>query len=384
MASDRTSSRDPKPSDAKSDLAHELRTPITAILGYTNLLVEDFDGPPDRLEKLLVIRNHSEYLLRLVNHLLAPDAKGLPARRGPVDALAVAADVVALMRPVASAKRLSLAVESRSRLPTTVQSDELRLRQVLINLIGNALKFTNEGSVRVRVSFHCEPAPALRVEVVDTGVGMDAAQVAKLFQPFVQVHLSSRRRGGSGLGLSTSLRLVRQLGGELTVVSQPGLGTTFALSLPAPEVREADLAERTAEPPSEDAGPLAGLEFLLAAGGPDSRLLVSVALKRHGASVTLADDADAVCERALSASAAQRHFSAVLIGEDAPPGGAAKAASRLRAAGYSGTVFALGRQGGGAPATDPGLDAALTLPLEIDDLLAALRAVESPTRRKRV
>src|SRR5262245_2054094 len=146
-------------SSRTSDLAHELRAPITAILGYTNLLVEEAGASPEQLEKLLVIKNHSEYLLRLVNHLLVRGDEPRE-RTGPVDAVAVAADVVTLMQPVAQAKHLALAVEPRGALPASLPSDEMRLRQVLINLVGNALKFTNEGSVRVTLEFLREPARA--------------------------------------------------------------------------------------------------------------------------------------------------------------------------------------------------------------------------------
>jgi CheY-like chemotaxis protein len=367
----------------RSDLAHELRMPITAILGYTNLLVEGFAGPPEHLEKLLVIRNHSEYLLRLVNHLLTRENDSLPSRVAPVDCAAVAADVVTLMRPVARAKHLTLACEPRGALPHAVPCDEMRLRQVLINLIGNALKFTNEGSVRVTLEFAREPAQALRIAVADTGIGMSPEQVAKLFQPFVQVHLSSRARGGSGLGLSTSLRLVRQLGAELTVASQPGQGSTFTLSLPAPQVRESDLAPRQAPSRPRGAGPLAGLEVLLAAAAPDDRLLVSSLLKRHGATVTLAETPDQAFDKAVASQAAKRRFQALLL--DAPVPGA-ELAARLRRGGYDGTIIGLARSGDDAARAhclEAGMDDILAKPLDLDRLLAAVGDAEATRPAKR-
>lgn len=359
--------------DMSSDLAHELRTPITAILGYTNLLVEDFVGPPEHLEKLLVIRNHSEYLLKLANHLLSRDAKGSLARIGPMDPVAVAEDVVELMRPVARSKRLSLGVQTVGALPPSISCDEMRLRQVLINLLGNALKFTNDGSVRVELRFVPEPVPVLRVAVADSGIGMDAEQIGRLFQPFVQVHASSKRRGGAGLGLSTSLRLVRQLGGELAVESAAGRGTTFTLTLPAPGIELRHLAVPAPRARQVGEGPLTGFDVLLADGRPDTRLIISVLLKKAGASVTLGADTESACAKAVAAKSGKRMFHVLLIDVHAPGIDGLAATRSLREGGYDGLIVGMDPDGSARErCLDAGMDDVLVKPLDPERLIATV------------
>lgn len=347
------------------ELAHELRTPITAILGYTNLLVEQHAGSADSLEKLLVIRNHSEYLLKLVNHLLTDPAAGLPGRRQPLDPVAVAMDVVQLMQPVARRKGLELSVRPEGPMPETIPSDEMRLRQVLINLLGNAVKFTNEGYIRLRLR---ADGGHFQMAVEDTGVGMDEAQQRQLFQPFVQVHVTSRRRGGTGLGLSTCQRLARQLGGEISCSSQRGQGTTFTLRLPLPEA----VPLRVHPLPTPRGGSLLGHELLLAATAGDSLLLTSAVLKKEDASITLTADAETTVDKAMGSQRSGRTFAAVLLDDSVPDFLAL--ARHLRALGYRGRILSLGPD---SPAhrrmcLEAGMDGVLPKPVAVPSLLQAL------------
>ena len=354
-----------------SELAHELRMPITAILGYTNLLVEEFAGPAEQLEKLLIIRNHSEYLLKLVNHLLTTSEASLGFRTRDVDPVMLAADVVSLMQPALGSKPLTLSLELQGPLPQVIQSDEMRLRQILINLLGNALKFTNEGYVRLILKWQASEPVGLLLSVQDSGIGMNEQQIQRLFQPFVQVHLSSSHRTGTGLGLSTCMRLVRQLRGEVTVASQLGQGTTFTVRLPGAGVKAEELRPRSA-PDSAPAGMLAGRDFLLSVTTGDIRLLVSSSLKHHEASITLVDGASVV-RQAMAAVAGGRPFFAILL--DARQGSATglEQARSLRAAGYHGPVLGLGDDAGQqAAAQAAGMDAILELPLDIAHLLTVI------------
>jgi len=355
-----------------SELAHELRMPITAILGYTNLLVEEFAGPAEQLEKLLIIRNHSEYLLKLVNHLLTTPEASLAFRTRDVDPVALASDVVSLMQPALGAKPLTLSLELQGPLPQVIQSDEMRLRQILINLLGNALKFTNEGYVRLILKWQATEPVGMLFSIQDSGIGMNEQQIQRLFQPFVQVHLSSSHRTGTGLGLSTCMRLVRQLRGEVTVASQLGQGTTFTVRLPGAGVKSDELRLRSA-PDSAPAGMLAGREFLLSVTTGDIRLLASSSLKHHEASITLVDGANLV-RQAMASVAAGRPFFAILL--DARQGGASglEQARSLRAAGYHGPVLGLGddEPDQQAAAQAAGMDAILDLPLDIAHLLTVI------------
>jgi Amt family ammonium transporter len=360
-----------------SDLAHELRTPITAILGYTNLLVEDFDGPADQLEKLLIIRNHSEYLLRLVNHLLSNPQDGMEVRPLPIDPVTLADEVVALMRPAIGKRHLTLGLELHGPLPQSIHSDEMRLRQVLINLLGNALKFTNEGYVKVGLRWQNEAPASLLITVADTGIGMDEVQLQSIFRPYVQVHSSSQRRGGAGLGLSTCSRLVRQLNGTLSVVSRPGLGTTFSVVLPGTGVSARDLSERsTSQTPAS--GLLSGKEILLSVSQADTRLLVSALLKGHDASLTLVESTGLV-EMALASVGAERPFAMILLDGQSSSGSGVVGARALRAAGYHGPLVALGEDGdeNWQRCRQAGFDALLSIPIDIERLLTVISDSEN-------
>ena len=360
-----------------SELAHELRMPITAILGYTNLLVEEFAGPAQQLEKLLIIRNHSEYLLKLVNHLLTTPQAALGFRAVDLDPVLLASDVVSLMQPALGSKSLTLSVVLQGPLPVVISSDEMRLRQILINLLGNALKFTNEGYVRLILKWQTTDPVGMLFSIEDSGIGMNEQQVQRLFQPFVQVHLSSSHRTGAGLGLSTCLRLVRQLHGEVTVVSQLGQGTTFTVRLPAAGVKAEDLRLRSA-PGSAPGGVLAGREILLSVDSGDIRLLVSSSLKHHEASITLVEGGNLVT-RAMASVAAGRAFFAIML--DARHGNVSglEQARGLRASGYHGPVLGLGDDDPQqqAAARAAGMDAILSLPLDIARLLSVIATSDS-------
>ncbi len=365
-----------KSESSASELAHELRTPITAILGYTNLLLEGEVSREDAHEKLLVIRNHSEYLLKLVNYLLSERAGGLPPRRARLDPLALAEEVASLVEPLARRKGLALCVASAGPVPVEITTDEMRLRQILINLLGNALKFTNEGSVRIVLALAPQGAAALTLAVTDTGIGMHAGQLARLFQPFVQLHSSARRQGGSGLGLSTSLRLARQLDGDLAVASNPGQGTTATVSVPLTADQLAHARERH---PATQAplGALHGSELLLVGAGRECLLMASAILKRQQASITPAPDAAQAASAVKRAVEGGRPFAAVLIDEDS--GEILALARTLRALEYRGRILSLESDG---PRHRPsrqeaGIDAIVTKPVQAKELIAAILADDS-------
>jgi hypothetical protein len=366
-----------KSESSASELAHELRTPITAILGYTNLLLEGEVSHEDAHEKLLVIRNHSEYLLKLVNCLLSDRAGGLPPRRARLDPLALAEEVASLVEPLARRKGLALSVAAAGPVPIEITTDEMRLRQILINLLGNALKFTNEGSVRIVLALAPQGASALTLAVADTGIGMHAGQLARLFQPFVQLHSSARRQGGSGLGLSTSLRLARQLDGDLAIASNPGQGTTATVSVPLTPDQLAHARERHPAAAQAPLGALHGSELLLVGAGRECLLMASAILKRQQASITPAPDAAQAASAVERAVAGGRPFAAVLIDEDC--GEILALARTLRALEYRGRILSLESDG---PRHRPsrqeaGIDAIVTKPVQAKELIAAILADES-------
>lgn len=221
-----------------ADMSHELRTPLSAIIGYSDLLLEERDAERDSLERsdLRRIRSAGQRLLSLISDIL--DSAKLEAGRidlepAPVALPALLDSVLAAVKPLAVQQRNRLELLLPPGLPALV-ADELRLRQILLTLLGNACTFTDDGVVSLHVRTEGGPAPLLIFEVRDTGIGMTREQLGRLFQPFVQVDpQAARRHGGSGLGLSIARQLARMMGGELSVVSAPGRGSCFTLRLPA-------------------------------------------------------------------------------------------------------------------------------------------------------
>ncbi|MEV4782851.1 ATP-binding protein [Burkholderia sp. LMU1-1-1.1] len=243
-------------------MSHELRTPLNAILGYTQILKRDKQLSPSQQAGLGTIHQGGHHLLALINDVLdlsRVEAGKMEFHPKPVrlgELLTVVADI---MRVRAEQRHLHFELELVGGLPLAISVDETRLRQVLLNLLGNAVKFTDHGAVRLRVSPSPAPAPApavpaadgsaavsggaeatatahLRFEVLDEGVGIDASQLDIIFDPFEQVGEAARRAGGTGLGLTISRQLVRQMGGEVKVESVPGRGSRFWFDVPMPVV----------------------------------------------------------------------------------------------------------------------------------------------------
>ncbi|WP_198120477.1 ATP-binding protein [Massilia rhizosphaerae] len=231
-----------------AQMSHELRTPLNAIIGYAHLLARDRDHLTERQASGLgTIRESGQHLLVLINDILdlaRVEAGKMVLHPATVDLGAFVRVVANIMRVKAEEKSLAFSCELAPCLPSTVTVDETRLRQVLLNLLGNAVKFTDSGKVTLRVL----PAPLadvpdgqddaatarLRFEVSDSGIGMSAQQIGRIFQPFEQVATAKRSEGGTGLGLAISQQLVRLMGGNIDVASEPGKGSTFRFEIAVP------------------------------------------------------------------------------------------------------------------------------------------------------
>lgn len=217
-------------------MSHEIRTPLTAVLGYLGLLQES-KLTPKQAEQVRVIEESGEVLLEVINEIL--DFSKLETRKVvieslPTDVPGIAGEVMKLFSPRLEYKGVEGTLLVDDNTPPRLLADPLRVRQVLNNLVSNAVKFTQSGSVQVRVE-SLSDMEGVRVRVQDTGIGMTPEQLAKLFQPFAQADGSiTRRYGGTGLGLAISQRLVESWGGKLTVKTDAGKGSTFTFTLPAP------------------------------------------------------------------------------------------------------------------------------------------------------
>jgi len=385
-----------------ANMSHEIRTPMTAILGFAELLLEPSLSAQERRDHVATIRRAGQHLLGIINDILdlsKVEAGKLGIQREPVAPVELMNELCSLMRGRALEKGLAFELECAGPLPSRVCTDAGRLRQILVNLVGNAIKFTERGGVRVRVRL-LEPRDGassadaqLCFDVIDTGIGLDPQQAEQLFAPFQQADRSTTRRfGGTGLGLSISRRLARMLGGDIEFESTPGVGSRFSVWIevgslagvemlepsfarpesgtagdveasvdpatmpgsPAPNepVHEPERATLVAcePPPALPATPLRGVRILLAEDGKDNQRLVSLLLKRAGAQVTIAEDGERAIELALGAidgpdeSRDPRRaepFDLVLMDMQMPVRDGYGATRELRERGYAGPIVAL-------------------------------------------
>jgi signal transduction histidine kinase len=217
-------------------MSHELRTPINAVLGYNALLKDGLFGPLSERQRdaLDRMRNAAERLLALINDVL--DLSRVEAGRVALSPVTIdwptfLETLSEAVRPLAAHKTLTYGVVIEPELPS-IRTDEMRLRQVLFNLLSNAVKFTDRGWLELRVRA-AAGGSRVQIDVTDTGIGIDEADLDTIFDEFTQVDQSStREHGGAGLGLAISRRLIRLMGGSLTVKSVPGRGSTFRVELP--------------------------------------------------------------------------------------------------------------------------------------------------------
>ncbi|MEB3279227.1 MAG: two-component regulator propeller domain-containing protein [Lyngbya sp.] len=223
-----------------SSMSHELRTPLNGILGYAQILKRERGLDADQKEGLNVIYNSGYHLLTLINDVLdlakieAGKTDFYPQNINFIDFLN---NVAGIIRMAAHQKDIQFSFEKDDNLPIAVEVDEKRLRQVLLNLLGNAVKFTDTGKVTLSVrsldfkTTHPKPTAKIRFEITDTGVGMSAEQLTQIFNPFEQVGDAKKRAEGTGLGLAISRQLVNLMGGEVRVASEPKKGSTFWFDL---------------------------------------------------------------------------------------------------------------------------------------------------------
>ncbi len=382
-------------SDFLANMSHEIRTPMTAILGYADLMLDPAQSADDRAACVQTVRRNGEHLLLLINDIL--DLSKIEAGMMRVEAIAVdpvqiVEEVASLMRVRALAKGLELRVAARYPLPASMHSDPIRIRQIVVNLVSNAIKFTHAGSVTVELSMAGERNERLRIAVRDTGIGLTSEQTAGLFQPFSQADESTTRRyGGTGLGLTISRRLARLLDGEISVESEAGCGSTFTVEISSGPAEHLVLCDRLgARPdgvhPTQQAPPpdaLAGTRILLAEDGRDNQRLFAFHLRKAGAQVTIVDNGRLAAERALEAAARQTPFTVVLMDMQMPELDGYGATALLRSKGYTGPIIALtahSMPGDREKCIGAGCDDYFTKPLDHDRLIGLCAKYRHGTR----
>ncbi len=336
-----------------ADLSHEIRTPMTAILGYADLLLDPRQPADETKAQLFTIRANAEHLLAVINDTLDHakiEAGHMDVERIDASPATIVAESIALLRGRADDKGLALEAEFPDPLPEFVQTDPTRLRQILVNLIGNALKFTEQGSVRLVVRFVSPDVgdSVLAFQVIDTGIGMTAEHMETLFRPYAQAERSTTRQyGGTGLGLTISQRLAALLGGGIHVESTPGHGSTFTLAFKVdPSTVTVARPERSAflsvprdfDLATGDRRESLGLRVLVVDDNSDVRELIGSVVRRAGCDPQLVCDGETACARI--AEDVDR-FEIVLLDMRMPGLSGQETARRLRHLGYHGKIVAL-------------------------------------------
>jgi len=398
LAQERAEAASRAKSEFLANMSHEIRTPMAAILGYADLLAEE-DGleraPTHRREAITTIRRNGEHLLTLINDILdvsKVEAGRMSVERMPTSIVQILAEVESLMQVRLVGGPVRLRTECATEIPERIETDPTRLRQILTNLIGNAIKFTEEGSIVVRVSFEQGPPARVRFDVVDTGVGMSAEQLERVrrFDAFSQADSSTTRKyGGTGLGLRISAALAKLLGGELRVDSEAGRGSTFSLTIDPGDIRGAAmtppqcgvfLGEAPAAPAADQTAsnpmPLRGVRVLLAEDGIDNQRLIMLHLKKSGAEAELAENGLVAVERVREAAEAGRAFDLVLMDMQMPELDGYAATARLRDMGFRLPIVALtahAMDGDRGKCLDAGCDDYLTKPIKREVLIESCR-----------
>ena len=366
-----------------ANISHEIRTPMTAILGFSEILLNDESldqVPPSHVEALKTIRRNGEYLLELINDIL--DLSKIEAGKLNIECIRcsptnILRDVQSLMQIRSDAKNLPLEIEFDGLTPAVIHSDPTRLRQILINLVGNAIKFTEVGKVRVvtRLVGENGTEPLLQFDVIDTGIGMTEEQQSRLFRPFTQADTSTTRKfGGTGLGLTISKRLTDLLGGTISISSVRGEGTTFTLTVATGPLDGVDMLQSFNEADSSAKttvkkrdGIKLNCRILLAEDGPDNQRLIAFALKKAGAEVEVADNGQIAADMALEQLRAGQPFDVILTDIQMPVLDGYGATAKLREEGYTGPIIALtanAMEGARENAWPPG--ATITLPSQLN------------------
>ncbi len=378
--------------DFLANMSHEIRTPMTAILGYAELL--QHADEVDRRGHIATIRRNGEHLLHVINDILdfsKIEAGKLTVEHIECDPSLIARDVVTLFADAAVEKGLALTLGFDGPIPRTIRSDPTRLRQVLLNLVSNAVKFTQSGRIDLQLGMAAgEEAGRLRFGVRDSGIGITPEQRETLFAPFTQADGSTTRKfGGTGLGLSISRRLAEMLGGGLDLIESGTSGSTFALTvgigpMDALQWVEGGEAVFEHEPDEEPCPhPAGGGRLLIAEDGRDNQRLFRHILTTAGYDVTLADNGQMALDEVLAAWEVGTPFDAVLMDMQMPVMDGYAAARALRDAGQTLPIIAVTAHtmaGDRQKCLGAGCDDYVTKPLDRQRLLEILsERIDAPS-----
>ncbi len=326
-----------------ASMSHEIRTPMNAIIGFADILAGD-NLTKDQKDKVNIIRSSAQGMLELINDIL--DFSKIESGRIDIEqtncsAREIVTTVENMMSPTANKKGISLEVSYDENLPERIVTDSVRLRQCIMNLVSNAVKFTQQGIVRIQaVTETIDGRQHITFHVIDTGIGMTPEEMGRIFEPFSQAaNDTTRRFGGTGLGLSITKRLVGMMEGELTVKSEPGEGSTFSLSIPLvtgeSETPAQNRSSLTGDKPGEQDKQFDG-RILVAEDVYTNQLLIKAILGKMGFEVVIAEDGQEAVEKALSET-----FDIILMDMHMPRLNGIDATKQIREAGSATPIMAL-------------------------------------------
>lgn len=347
-----------------ASMSHEFRTPLTSVIGYTELLLSDPGTDDMSMSHASAIRRSAHHLLSMVDNILDQariEEGNVAIRLAAMNVRQVTDDITAMLAPLAAEKFLGFAAFVAPDVPKWVYTDEVRVRQILVNLVGNAIKFTDTGSIRLEITWQSD---RLTCVVIDTGPGIEPDQQALIFNAFHRVNGQDTKRG-TGLGLNITARLVELLKGTVALASQPGHGSTFTVELLAP-ISEPEAL--TADPSVSAQG--GNARVMVVEDDPDLVELLSLFLARGGYDVVLAHDGQQAIDVALS-----EQPDLVLMDVNMPVMDGLSAAKALRSEGYQKPVIALTASlsvNDRDQAFDYGCDGYLVKPISMPELLSSV------------
>ena len=329
-----------------ANMSHEIRTPLTAIIGFSESLLDASQSMTERVDSINTVIRSGKHLLQIINDILdisKVEAEKLEVEHLQVSPFEILNDVQSLISLVAQEKGLDFNIEYDFPLPATIITDPVRLKQIIINLCSNAIKFTAKGGVCIKVFCDLD-TEIFHLEVMDSGIGLTGEQISRIFDPFTQADSSTTRQyGGTGLGLHLSKKLAEKLGGDITVESTPGEGSCFKVSIASGPVDKANLCFSVPKLQAPDVQPILGRDgvtlkgrVLLTEDNIDNQRLISMYLKKLGADVTIANNGQEAIDIVRD-----NEFDLILMDMQMPVMNGIDATIFLRNQGYSKPVIAL-------------------------------------------